>query len=260
MSRIICFFKRNIKEVLRDSVIYIFCLLFPIAMLLLFNLINSFSGGHTPTFEIKSIVPGVITFSYTFITLTLSLLISKDRQTSFLKRLYSSPMKSRDFIFGYAIVGMIIGLCQTVVCILAGGIITLFRGGDFISFSETILLIVSQLPILVFCVFLGIIMGTLFNDKSAPGITSVLISASGILGGSWMPIETMGGFETFARFLPFYPSVYLGRVATGATNALGVSYEFNAFSAISLLTLLIYTLVSIALSIIIFKNSMVSDN
>ena len=260
MSRIICFFKRNLKEVFRDSVIYIFCLLFPIAMLLLFNLINSFSGGHTPTFEIKSIVPGVITFSYTFITLTLSLLISKDRQTSFLKRLYSSPMKSSDFIFGYAIVGVLIGLCQTVVCVIAGGIITLFNGGEYISFGWILILIVTQLPVLIFCVFLGVIMGTLFNDKSAPGITSVLISASGILGGSWMPIETMGGFETFCRFLPFYPSVYLGRVVTGATNAFGSIYTFNSFAVISLITVLIYTVVMVAGSIIAFKNSMVSDN
>ena len=260
MSRIICFLKRNLKEVLRDSVIYVFCLLFPVAMLLLFNLINSFSNGHTPTFEIKSIVPGVITFSYTFITLTLSLLISKDRQTSFLKRLYSSPMKSSDFIFGYAIVGVIIGLLQTVVCILTGGAIALFSGAEFISFGGILLLIVTQLPILIFCVFLGVIMGTLFNDKSAPGITSILISASGILGGSWMPIETMGGFETFARFLPFYPSVYLGRVATSASNALGVSYTFNSFAIISLLTVLIYTAVAVVSSIIAFKNNMVSDN
>ncbi len=260
MNRTICFFKRNLIEVLRDSVIYIFCLIFPVAMLLLFNIINSFSGGNTPTFELKSIVPGVITFSYTFITLTLSLLISKDRQTSFLKRLYSSPMKSHNFIFGYAIVGIIIGLCQTVICILAGGNIALCSGGEYISFGGILLLILSQLPILIFCVFLGVIMGTVFSDKSAPGITSVIISASGILGGCWMPIESMGGFETFARFLPFYPSVYLGRVSTSAVNVFGTLYTFNAFAIISLVTVLIYTVVAVVSSIIIFKNSMVSDN
>ncbi len=260
MSRIICFFKRNIKEVLRDSVIYIFCLLFPVAMLLLFNLINSFTGGHTPTFEIKSIVPGVIAFSYTFTMLTLTLLISKDRQTSLLKRLYSSPMKSYDFIFGYAIVGVIIGLLQTIICVITGAIVALCTKVEFISIGDIFLLIATQLPILIFCVFLGIIMGTLFNDKTAPGISSVLISASGILGGCWMPIETMGSFETFARFLPFYPSVYLGRMATSASNALGVVYTFDLFGVISLITVLVYSVVAVVLSIFIFKKSMVSDN
>lgn len=260
MNKMLCFFKRNFLEVIRDSVIYIFCLAFPIAMLLLFNLINGFTNGQTPTFEVKSIVPGIMTFSYTFITLTLSLLISKDRQSSFLKRLYSSPMKSHDFIFGYAIIGVIIGIIQSVICIIAGFVIALFSGDEFISFANALLLIVSQFPILIFCVFFGVIMGTVFNDKSAPGITSVLISASGILGGSWMPIETMGGFATFARFLPFYPSVYLGRVTTSATNAFGVTYAFNSFAIISLITVLIYALVSVVISIIVFKNSMVSDN
>ncbi len=260
MSKVICFFNRNLKELLRDSTIYVFCLLFPVAMLLLFNIINSFTGGHTPTFEIKSIVPGVIAFSYTFITLTLSLLISKDRQTSILKRLYSSPMRSFDFIFGYAIVGVIIGFLQTVICVITGGIIALCKGEGFISFGGILLLIVSQLPILIFCVFLGIIMGTLFNDKTAPGISSILISASGILGGCWMPIETMGSFETIARFLPFYPSVYLGRISTSAINALGVVYNFNLFAVIGLITVLIYMVVAVVLSIFIFKKSMISDN
>ena len=169
-------------------------------------------------------------------------------------------MKSYDFIFGYALVGVIIGVLQTIICMITGAIIALCTGAESVSFTASLILIVSQLPMLIFCVFLGVIMGTLFNDKSAPGITSVLISASGILGGSWMPIETMGGFETFARFLPFYPSVYLGRVATSATDALGNAYVFSTFAVISLITVLIYSAVMVICSIILFKNNMVSDN
>ena len=86
MNRVINFSKRNLKELIRDPLIYIFCLGFPIVMLLLFYLINSYSQGNTPTFEIRALLPGIMTFSYSFVMLAMGLLVSKDRQTFFLKR------------------------------------------------------------------------------------------------------------------------------------------------------------------------------
>lgn len=79
----------------RDPVIYIFCLAFPVAMLALFAVINHYSGGKSPVFEFPSLIPGAITFSYSFIMLTQCLLVSKDKTTSLLKRLYTSPIKNR---------------------------------------------------------------------------------------------------------------------------------------------------------------------
>ena len=155
MNRFLNFSKRNFKEVLRDPLIYIFCLGFPLVMLILFQVIGRYTHGNTPMFELKSLLPAIIMFSYTFVMLTMSLLVSKDRQTFFLKRLYSSPMKSAHFVFGYAFVGFIIGIAQTFVCILCGFIISLISKSNFISFSQTLLLVVSQLPILFISIFIG---------------------------------------------------------------------------------------------------------
>ena len=260
MSKIVNFFKRNLKEVLRDPIIYVFCLGFPICMFLLFFVINKFTNGATPTFEIPSLLPGIIVFSYSFVMLTLALIVSKDKQTSFLKRLYSSPMKAQDFILGYAIVGLIIGLLQTLICVIAGLIISLVNTSEFITLGEVLILAISQLPMLVINVFLGVLFGTVFNDKSAPGICSVFISISGILGGCWMPLETMGGFETFCRFLPFYPSVYIGRIITNAQNVFGVEYAFNSVAGLGLIPIGICLVASVVLAVIFFKRSMVSDN
>ena len=260
MNRAINFFKRNVKEGMRDPIIYIFCLGFPIVMFLLFFIINKFSNGNTPTFEIPSLLPGIMVFSYSFIMLTLGLMVSKDKGTFFLKRLYSSPMKAGDFILGYFLVGLIIGLIQSVVCVIMALILMIGSNGSALSFFSIILLVVSQLPILLLNVFLGILLGTVLNDKSAPGISSVFISVSGILGGCWMPLETMGSFETFCRFLPFYPSVYIGRVITNSVNALGVNYTFDSVATLGLIPILVFTLASIILTIFAFKKSMVSDN
>ena len=260
MNKTINFTKRNFKELLRDPLLYVFCLAFPIAMFFLFFFINKYSGGNTPTFEVKSLTPGIIVFSYSFIMLTLALIVSKDRQTFFLKRLYSSPMKDYDFILGYGLVGMILGVLQTVVCLITAFVISLISKAQFISLQGVLLLIVSNLPILILNVFLGILFGTAFNDKTAPGICSITISISGILGGCWMPLEVMGDFETICRFLPYYPSVYIGRIISGARNTFGYLYKFDYTAILGVITILIYTILSVILTIVTFKKNMVSDN
>ena len=259
MDRLFNFSKRNLKESLRDPIIYVFCLAFPVVMLVLFQIIGKYTQGSTPMFELQSLLPAIITFSYAFVMLTLSLLVSKDRQTFFLKRLYSSPMKCYDFVLGYALVGIVIGVIQTVVCIIFGFILAVIDKIAFISFGNLLLLVVSQLPMLFINVFAGILIGSIFNDKSAPGVSSIFISVAGVLGGCWMPLESMGGFERFCRCLPFYPSVYIGRVVTGAKNFFGVTYTFNEIAYLGLLPICIWLLLSIVLSFVVFKNNMVSD-
>jgi len=259
MDRIINFFKRNLKEVLRDPIIYIFCLGFPLVMLILFQVINNYTGGNTPMFELRSLLPGIIMFSYTFVMLTMALLVSKDRQTSFLKRLYSSPMRASDFVIGYALVGVVIGAIQSVICVIGGFVIALVSNVVFISFFEVLLLIVSQFPMLIINVFVGILLGTFFNDKSAPGICSVFISLAGVLGGCWMPIEGMGGFEMFCRFLPFYPSVYIGRVITGATNVMGTNYTFDSVAKFGIIPIVVVLVAGVILAFVVFNKNMVSD-
>lgn len=259
MNKVVNFYKRNLKEILRDPIIYVFCLGFPLVMFALFFVINKYSNGNTPTFELYSLLPGIIVFSYSFVMLTLALIVSKDKQTSFLKRLYSSPMKSYHFILGYFFVGLIIGIIQTIICIIAGLVISLISNVNYIDLGDIALLILSQLPILTTNVFLGILFGTIFNDKTAPGICSVFISLAGILGGCWMPIETMGAFESFCRFLPFYPSVYIGRIITGAISSFGNVYTFDNVASLGLIPIIIFMLSGIILTIFAFKKNMVSD-
>ena len=259
MNKILNFTKRNFKEILRDPVICIFCLAFPIIMLALFQIINNYTGGNTPMFEMKSLLPAIIMFSYSFVMLALAQIVSKDRQTFFLKRLYSTPMRPHHFILGYFFVGIIIGTMQTFTCIICGIIISLIAKTVFVSFTGIILMVLSQLPVLLIFVLLGILFGILFSDKSAPGVCSIFINVAGILGGCWMPVEAMGRFELFCRFLPFYPSVYIGRVATASLNSFGEVYQFDSVAKLGIIPIMIFLLVSAVLSIVFFKRSMTSD-
>ena len=259
MRRTLNFFHRNLKEIFLDPIIYVFCLGFPLVMLILFQVINRFTYGNTPTFEMRALLPAIIMFSFTFVMLIMALLVSKDKSTFFLKRLYSSPMKSYQFVLGYALVGVIIGVLQTILCIISALVISAVTKTDFLSFGEALLTALSQLPMLLTFIFLGILCGALLSDKSAPGVSSLFISLAGILGGCWMPIETMGEFATFCRCLPFYPSVTLGRIASGASDALGNVYQFDYLAKLGFIPIFLFLVISITLSFVVFKKNMTSD-
>lgn len=249
------FAKRNFKEMLRDPLIYIFCIGFPVLMVLMFQLILHYTKESTPIFYVKSLIPGIMMFSYSLLMLTSSLLISKDRTTSFVKRLYTSPLKKYDYIIGYFIPYFLVGIIQSIICIILGYIFAAINGDNFISFYKAILLILEMLPIMCINIFIGMILGRLLNDKAAPAITSIFISGCGILGGAWMPLDTMGNFKTFTLYLPFYPSVNLGRIITEASHTIGDNiYTFNDDGLVSIICISVYLLISFGLTILFFDK------
>ena len=232
-------------------------------MLVLFQVINKFTAGNTPVFEAPSLIPGLIMFSFTFVMLSVALLTSKDRTTAFLVRLYTSPMRTIDFVLGYTVPCLIVGVGQEVVCIAFGWVVSVIVGGTYFSFGAALLLMLEMLPMLLICIFLGVFFGSVLNDKAAPGITSVFISAAGILGGAWMPLDTMGGFETFCRVLPFYPSVYIGRVITGAVHTqtgpqAPSVYAFDSVAVLGIIPIAVFMVASVVLAVVAFRHNMKS--
>lgn len=265
MKRMLAFAKRNTLEMLRDPLIYIFCLGFPVVMIVLFRVIGIASGGEAAMFEPLALIPGIMMFSFSFIMLLVSLLVSKDRATAFIVRLYTSPLKPSDFVLGYVLPCFVIGIGQEIICILTGLIVSAASGAAYFGLGAAVLLMLEMLPMLLLNIFLGVLFGCLLNDKAAPGITSVFITAAGILGGAWMPLDIMGGFETFCRFLPFYPSVYIGRVITGATHTLPdasgmpVRYAFDSVAALGIIPIVVFLVVAVVLSIFAFNAKRTGD-
>ena len=266
MRRTWIFAKRNLKEMLRDPLLYIFCVGFPILMVALFQIIMSYSNAIIPVFELRSLIPGIMMFSYTLLMLMAALLISKDKTQSFLKRLYTSPMKAHDYIIGYFIPYFIIGIVQSFVCILIGYTASGIKGVEFVDFGSAMLLILEMIPMMMINIFIGMSFGVLLNDKAAPAVTSIFISCAGVIGGAWMPLDTMGDFEVVARFLPFHPSVYLGRVITKSVHskpdALGnfISFSFNDNGWLFIGIIAIYLVATFGSALILFNRRLKSDN
>jgi ABC-2 type transport system permease protein len=87
---------RNSKEILRDPINLFFGVGFPIILLLLLSAIQL--NVPTNLFHINNLSPGIVIFGLSFFSLFSGTLIAKDRASSFMMRLFASPLTSTDFI------------------------------------------------------------------------------------------------------------------------------------------------------------------
>lgn len=251
--RVTAFAKRNIKELIRDPLSYIFCLGFPVGMLLLMSVINKSipPQANMTVFRIDNLSAGITVFGLTFLMLFAALLSSKDRTSSFLTRLYASPMTAADFIAGYYLPLIVLALVQ---CVITFGVslIIAAAGGVSLNAANLLLAIVTLIPSMIMFIGFGLLFGSKFSDKAAPGLCSAIISAAAILGGIWMDVDAIGGaIEKICKILPFYHSVTAARLAVHGD--LGKS-------GMNLLIVAAYTVVVVVLSIVAFRSNMTKDN
>ena len=95
------FASRNAKEILRDPLNLCFGLGFPVVLLLLLSAIQA--NVPVSLFEIGHLTPGITVFGLSFMTLFSATIIAKDRGSSLLQRLYTTPLTPVDFILGYTL-------------------------------------------------------------------------------------------------------------------------------------------------------------
>ena len=155
LSRILTLTNRNLKEILRDPLSLSFIVGLPLLLEILFYFIFH---DMAEQFSMKYLAPGIVVFSQAFLTLFGGLLISLDRGSSFLTRLYVSKTKSYEFIFSYALALLPISLCQSILFFIVGGIIdtTIFCPGMILA------ILISLLTSQLFVGF-GILFGSIFS-------------------------------------------------------------------------------------------------
>lgn len=207
--RSVAFGVRTAKEILRDPINLAFGVGLPVALILLFSAIQA--NVPVELFEIHKITPGIAVFSLSFLTLFSSVLVAKDRQSAFLQRLYATPTKPVDFIVGYALPLLPIGLLQTTACYLTAVCL-----GHQIGW-ELLLCLVYSLPACLVFIGFGILFGSFLTDKQAGGICgSLMTNVSALLSGAWFDLSMVGGvFEKVANVLPFVHAVEMQRAVFG---------------------------------------------
>lgn len=246
--KILLFAKRNTKEILRDPINLFFGMGFPLVLLLLFSVIHSAipAEANNIMFAIEKTAPGIATFGTAFLALFSGMLLAKDRTTSFLTRLFTSPMTAMDFIIGYTLPMLVMAVVQGGITFLAAGLLGL-------SLSvNTLLAVLVVLPIAVLFVGLGLLCGSLLNEKAVGGICGALLTnIAGWFSGVWIPLDLIGGtFKKAAEALPFYHSVEAAKAA--------ISGNFNEIIP-HLAVVLGYAAVFYVLAILAFRHKMKGD-
>lgn len=222
MNRVFAFTRRNFKELLRDPLGYIFCLGFPLVMLIIMTLVDrSIPKEAVTVFHIENLAPGIAVFGQMFVMLFTSLSVSTDRSGTFLMRLYATPMTAADLTAGYIIPMLIIALIQEVITFTAAFIISVIIGST-LNIGAMFICMLTLIPSALMFIGIGLIFGVLFSEKSAPGLCSVIISLGSFFGGIWFDAENTGGVMLkISKCTPFY---YCTKSARGAM-ALDLSWK-----------------------------------
>ncbi len=235
------FAKRITKELLRDPLTLLFGLGFPLVLLALLSAIQA--NIPVELFEIQHLAPGITVFGLAFMTLFSATIIAKDRSSSLLQRLYTTPMRARDFILGYTLPILPIAVAQCAICYGAA----LMLGLECtVNIFYAVLFIV---PVSLLYIALGLLCGSVLTDKQVGGICGALLTnLSAWLSGIWFDLELVGGaFRTIAYALPFVHAVELER-AVLAGNFSGIFPH--------LWWVLAYAVALLALAVLLFLRQM----
>lgn len=239
--KMVAFAGRNTKEILRDPLNLAFGLGFPLVLILLLSAIQA--NIPVELFELQHLTPGIAVFGLSFMTLFSATIIAKDRSSALLQRLYTTPMTPTDFILGYTLPMLPISLGQAAICYGAAVVLGLEMT---VNVFYSVLFII---PICLLYVALGLLCGSVLNDKQVGGICGALLTnLSAWLSGIWFDLDLVG--ETFrkaAYALPFVHAVELERAVLAG--------DFTGIFA-HLWWVLGYTAVLVALAVLLFLQQM----
>ena len=245
--RTLVFASRNTKEIMRDLLTLFFGVCFPLVLLVLLSAINSsIPQGAMTLFNIETLAPGITVFGLSFIALFSSMLISKDRSTSFILRLFTSPIKASEFILGYTLPLIPMALAQTAICYIA----SIFFGLEM-SMNVVVATFVN-IPIALVFIALGLLLGTVLNEKAVGGVCGALLTnLSAWFSNIWFDTTLVGGwFETISNILPFAHAVNASRYA--------ISGDFDKILP-ELVWVIGYAVVLLVIAIVVFTAKMKKD-
>lgn len=201
MNRAVVFGRRNIAEMLRSPVTWIFGLAMPLGIFVIMQIVMASIGdaaASVPMFGVSRFTCGALIFAMSFSSMTVALAVSGDVGKSFLARLSVSPMTSAEFILGYVLGALPLTAGQIVVTFCAALCFGLTPTWNIVP-----AMLLSAVTATLF-VAIGLVFGSLLSQKSAPPVCSAAVQVAAVLSGMWFDLDMIGGgFSTFCHVLPF---------------------------------------------------------
>lgn len=238
------FASRTTKEIVRDPLSLLFGIAFPVILILLLTAINR--NIPTDLFNIEQLTPGIAIFGLSFMTLFSAQIISKDRSSSFLARLFTTPMSSSDFIIGYTLPLIPMAIVHCLICYLVA-----FLLGMNVT-TSVLVGIALVIPTSIVFIGIGLLCGSVLSEKAVGGICGALLTnLTAWLSGVWFSLDLVGGwFSKIAYLLPFAHAVDMGRAA--------ISGEYSAIFP-HLWWVLGYAIFFVIIAVIVFKRKMIRN-
>lgn len=191
----------EIRKNIQDKGLLFWMILLPMIFTVLF--ISMFTSGANDIMReeiIISIVPGYVVMFVFFIMISMVSAFIKDRDNGMVARLASTPLTPLLYLLGKWIPYMFIVLIQIII---------LFGFGKMvyqIPIGQPILVSILSLILTITVTSLGLALA-LFAKTENMGIaiTQLIALGGAMLGGLWMPVETMPQtMQTIAKLTPQY--------------------------------------------------------
>lgn len=237
--RILNFANRNLKEIIRDPLSIIFAILLPLFLLFIFQQFEI----PNEVYQIENFTPGIVVFSFSFITLFTAMLVAKDRGTSLLTRLGISPMRPIEYVLGYILAVLPIIILQNILFFVGAICLGLHFN------MQVIYTILASIPLSVLFISLGILIGSFTTEKSASGVSSIVVQLVAFTSGMYFSVDMIGKFfASICNFLPFYHCVYL---LQGLLN-----HHYQGLLDASIVVIL-YTFIALGIAVIVFQRKVI---
>ena len=236
--------KRNLKGMWRDPLSLGLNLALPAGLLLVLQAVGGAIGEKdAPFLTPANLAPGAALFGFVMVMFSSAMVLSRDRETAFLSRLLTAPLRPSDFVAAYSLPYVAVAVVQALMVFA----IAAFWGLEITGNAGLVVLLLFSMSILY--IGLGMAMGSLLGVVPLSGAyTAVLLLT--IFGGAWMDLEAIGGaFLTVANALPFAH-------ALDATRDVMIDGAGLGAIATDLYWVLGYTVVVGALAVLAFRRRM----
>lgn len=232
--------KRNVREVIRDPLSLGIAVALPLVLLLT---LQALGGDDTPFLTPTLLTPGIVLFGFVMVMFSSAMVLARDRETSLLARLLTTPLRSSDFVSGYSLPYLLVAVVQAAVLLAVGAMLGLDSAGSVVLVALVLVLMA------VFYVALGMIFGALLTVAQTSGAYALVLILT-IFGGAWFDLEEIGGvFLTIGDVLPFKHALDASRAVMADGAGLGdIATDLYWVGA--------YTIGAVALAVVTFQRRM----
>ena len=232
--------KRNVKEVVRDPLSLGIAVALPLVLLLTLQALGS---DDAPFLMPTMLTPGIVLFGFVMVMFSSAMILSRDRETSLLARLLTTPLRAGDFVSGYSLPYLVVAIVQAAVLVAVGALLGLDSEGSVALVALVLLLMAA------FYVALGMIFGALLSVAQTSGAYALVLILT-IFGGAWFDLNEIGGvFLTIGDALPF-------KHALDATRAVMADGAGVGEIATDLYWVGGYTIAAVVMAVVVFRRRM----